>query len=216
MLQIPTPPEYKVRGSLHFIDTGELLFVNSQPHQAKFVTAQDVASAFSGIEQDTGWMPAGVVRAGHNARGSFFVYSTPPQQVNIAFDGTPGVLTIPIPRLVLVGVNCSYYLFASKKAHFDPVDQACYAPFPNVHPDGKICWGSASAPEALPTNARKAWDAFFAAQFNADLAAGKSLSHKDNVCKLLRSLDGKRRFPTGDLVEASYSITHTVYDILGA
>jgi hypothetical protein len=216
MLQIPTPPEYKVRGSLHFIDTGELLFVNSQPHQAKFVTAQDVASAFSGIEQDTGWMPAGVVRTGHNARGAFFVYSAPPQQVKISFTGEHTLFTIPIPRLILVGVDHVYYIFASKKAHFDPMEAAYKAPFPNVNTDGRICWGSVSPPEALPSNARQAWDAFFATQFNADLSSGKSLSETDNVCRLLSILDGQRKFPTDDLVKESYSISDTIHGILGA
>lgn len=199
-------PQYKVLASLHFLPGGHYLFRQTFPVAvSKFVTATDVAAAFLHQEVDTGWMPAGIVRYGQEIKGSWFVYSPPTQKVTItlvpvANGETEQTITIPAPRLVLIGAGGEYYLWAIKTSHFEHQAVMYNAPFPNLYPDGKICWGNNKPPAVDPKTARKTWELFFESPFNNHLASGKSETHHNDVRSLLRSLDGKGKFPAADLV----------------
>lgn len=201
-------PAFPVQGILYFLD-GHYLFRydNGQGGwTSKFVTSLDVSAAFSAKEQDTGWLPAGVVRTGANARGPWVVYSAPPQKIDLLAGSE--VLTVPIPRTVMVCTAANHYLWALQTKHFDPDARAYNAPFPNVYADGHICWGQNAAPEVDPGQARKAWELFFATPFNTDLSNNKSRSHRDNVTGLLRRLaeERKRAYPVDDLMPVGDSI----------
>jgi PRTRC genetic system protein B len=210
MIDLPQDPSFAIQGALFFLDGGHYLFRTNDNVRSvsKFVTSRDVAAAFAGQEQDTGWMPAGVLRAGHNAIGDWFVYSAPAQKVEITLEakegrGAPDVLKVPIPRTVLLGSATHYYLWALKTDHFEREAPVFHAPFPNVYSDGRVCWGANTAPSPIPQNARKAWELFFGTPFNIHLAADKSRSHPRDVGQLLRELAEKksRSYPIGDLVK---------------
>lgn len=203
-------PEYKVDAALYFLD-GQYLFKNfAGKTSAKFVTAKDVAAAFDGREEDTGWLAPGVVRCGHNAGGDWYVYSTPPQTVLINLEEGEGISTllIPIPRLALLATGGIYYLWALADKAFAPEARAYKAPFPNVYEDGKICWGSNPIPKISLAKAREPWKLFFEAPFNAHLVNGKSQEHTHDVRRALRGLADKnaRRYPVSDLVDLRDSI----------
>lgn len=201
-------PQFKVLAALYFLSGGHYMFRQHLPGSgkiSKFVTATDVAAAFLHEEIDTGWMPAGVVRYGQDFHGPWFVYSPPAQKVEITLmpvaDGeTERTITVPMPRLVLLGTGSEYYLWAIKTPHFEHKATIYSAPLPNVYPDGKICWGNNTPPEADPKTARKAWELFFKSPFNNHLANGKSETHRNDVRKLLLSLAGKNKFPADELV----------------
>ncbi len=209
-------PPYEVEAALYFLKSGEYLYKNGA---AKFVTAKDVAAAFSQREEDTGWLPAGVVRCGHNARGDWYVYTTPEQQQDINLEIEEGLLAIkiPLPRLVLLGIGSDYYLWALAGRHFDPNGKARKAPFPNVHDNGKVCWGANRPPTADPAKARAAWNLFFDAPFSNHLVNGKSKKQSGDVRDQLRILAGKnaKHYPPDDLVDTRRTIGGWINDIVG-
>jgi len=211
-------PPFQVDAALYFLRSGDYLFKNFTGGQSsKFVTALDVQAAFSRKEQDTGWIPAGVVRRGYCTAGPFFVYAARPEKATIQVEGANEPLTIPIPFTVMLGMGRDYYLWALHARTFDPQAQAYQAPFPNIHPDGKICWGQNAAPQAGPEKAGAAWSLFFTTAFNADLAGGKSRKYKNDVRDQLRRLaeTNAKIYPADDLVYQSSSIGELIERTLG-
>ena len=210
--------KFSAVASLHFLYSGHYLFRYQEDGReaSKFVTSPDVAAAFSMKEIDSGWLPAGMVRWGVNAGGPWFVYSTPGQKVKLSLDDDI-TLTVPAPRLVLVGSGTLYWLAATTTQHFEADAFAYLAPYPNVYQDGKICWGTNSPPEATPENVRKVWDLFWTAPFNADLAGKKSKAHSKDVRDQLRALAEKpvRSYPKSDLISMNISIEFLVEKAIG-
>jgi PRTRC genetic system protein B len=198
----PIQDAIEAEAALYFLPQGHYLFRwrdESGLTGSKFVTADDLAAAFANSERDTGWLAPGIVRAGYSRQGDWFVLVQPPHKETIRLLDV-GPITIPIPMLVLAGAGRSYYLWAAKEeGAFSPSCLIFDAPFPNVHAGGQICWGNNTPPNASPRNAGQAWELFFRSPFNGHLANGKTRRHKDDVRKLLAGLDGKRRFPVGQL-----------------
>lgn len=217
MIAPPDPPLFDADASLHFLPGGHyLLCHHKEPKLSKFVTSGDVAAAFTGADQDTGWIPPGVVRVGRCARGPYFVYSTPPQRRLVMLVSGPSTVQrlVPLPRLVMLGVGSAYYLWAVVTPHFNPSATVYQAPFPNIYRNGSICWGDNRPPEALPDQARKAWDLFFDSPFNGHLVEGKSKRFPLDVRLHLSSIAGTRRFPHDDLEQTSNSLEWLVNSTL--
>jgi len=204
IMPIEQPP-FPVRSALYFLE-GEYLLRYPNPNGpgavSKFITAADVSAAFTHTEQDSGYVPAGVVRWGRCVRGRFFVYSTPPQKVTIQVKTES--LTVPIPRLVLLAIENTHYLWALKGQHFNKNDVAYHAPFPNIYSDGKVCWGTNVPPVSEAEQARRAWDTFIQSGFNNDLANGKSREYHQDILVMLRDLHQRKvsKYPVADLVPA--------------
>lgn len=210
-------PKFEVRGTLYFLEAQYLFrWMENGSLRTKFLSSLDLAAAFNQTEQDTGWMPAGVVRAGNCAKGAWYVYSSPEQKVTVTLDPGEEPVTIPIPRLVMMGIGATYYLWAVKGVHFNPDEPAYKAPFPNVYSDGRICWGANSPGPVAPKAARGIWDLFFSAPFNKDLVDGKSKTDPDDVRKALHRLADKNRYPVGDLLETREKINYLVDMMVGA
>jgi PRTRC genetic system protein B len=187
--------------ALYFLPQGHYLFRWQEKAGligSKFVSAEDLQAAFSNSERDTGWLALGIVRSGYGKQGEWFVLHAPPHKQTIYLLET-GAITIPVPALVLAGAGRSYSLWALKEP-FSPQARIFDAPFPNIHSGGQICWGNNTPPVASPKNAAAAWRLFFESPFNSHLAQGKTRRHQDDVRKLLVRLDGKRKFPTGELL----------------
>jgi len=225
-LEMIERPPYPIRAALYFVEGGHYLFRTfgaaveprrgkkvARAEGVKFVRSSDVAAAFSGQDLDSGWLPAGVVRMGYSARGAWFVYGAPGQKVAVTLGERQA--RIPIPRTVLVGVGQTYYLFAQRGQHLEPHKDLCHAPFPNVYPDGRICWGQNNPPEAGPEKARGVWQLFFDAPFNGDLAGQKCRSHAGSVLDLLGALDGASKFPEGELITHTNSLEWTIKHLIG-
>jgi hypothetical protein len=193
-------PKFKPLAALYFLDSGDYLFKEYDGKQGmtKFVTSADVAAAFAHHEIDLGWLPAGVARCGYNAQGAWYVYSAPMQKVQVILGDES--LIVPIPRTVMLGIGRTYYLLAQKGWYFYPQGEAFHAPFPNVHPNGKVCWGQNTPPEAKPEEARRVWELFFKTPFNGDLAAHKSMRNQQDVRITLREASTGKHYPGGDLI----------------
>lgn len=212
----PDDPQIDYQAALYFLD-GHYLFRSRSGRgwSSKFVTAWDVKAAFVGKETDSGWLLPGVVRSGSNRSGKWFVYSAPSQKTVISFDGEDGTIKIPLPRTVLIGNGSNYYLWSLVADRFDRNAIAYAAPYPNIHGEGKICWGAATPPRADPERAREVWDLFFSTPFNNHLVDRKSKSHPDDVRLALRESAGKREYPINDMQTTGASIGSLVNHLLG-
>lgn len=203
VLALPEEPPYETLASLHFMPSGDYLFIDRAGGQtAKFVTAPDVVAAFSKRQPDTGWLPAGVVRTGYKSGSPFVVYSAPAQKYTVQFADHDAPLEIPLPRTVLLSYgDRKHKIWALGEKIFSPNAQAYHAPFPNVYSNGAICWGQNAPPLVDPQDARKAWQMFFDSAFNNHLSNGKSQSHPLDVRGLLRALAERkaRKYPLDDL-----------------
>ena len=121
-----SPLEPDVQARLLFLRSDELLFQwNDETNnlQSKLIAHQDARIAFAKMEDDTGWLSSGVVRAGRNSRGAWVVYVAPPQLMNISTDQNES-LSIPIPMSLFVGWGHRYYLFALQGKTF-AAEQPC-------------------------------------------------------------------------------------------
>jgi len=219
MTTIPNEPSFTANAELYFLPAGHFLFRRRTETgvESKFVTLADVAAAFTQVEQDSGWIPAGVQRHGFNKNGNWFVYWRPAQIVTITLDegNRYDKLTIPIPVTVMIGDGRRFHLFASN-GEFSPGAPVFRAPFPNIHEDHSICWGNNTPADAKPESAAAAWNLFFTAPFNNHLVEGKSKKRKKDVREALRSLNGKRRYPVGDLIaDRSGTIGKLVSRVIG-
>lgn len=202
---------------LYFLDAGHLLYRRHRGDgttATKFVTIEDVAAAFTGVETDTGWMAEGVRRAGYCAHGPWFVFIQPPQKTRLTLttdaDGLETV-AVPLPLLVFVGVGNQFYVAAAKGDAFDPKAKIAHCPLPNVHTDThQICYGGNAPPRADAANAAAAWEMFIASPFNNHLAGGKARSepYSEDIRQLLRRLAEKRAraFPADELVVTGQSV----------
>jgi len=204
-----SPLETDVSARLSFLVSDELLcqWRAGESVQSKLISAQDARRAFANIDDDTGWLPEGVVRTGRNSRGSWVVYVAPPGRIRITTDQGEA-LHIPIPMSLFLGWGRRYYLYALACKKFDPSATVYRAPFPNVYENGRVCWGSHKVPEVTPTNIRKTWRLFFGTTFNNHIASGKTVTYEDNALDLLRELSAgeTKTFPADELVRQAYSV----------
>lgn len=205
-----SPLEPDVQARLLFLRSDELLFQwNDETNnlQSKLIAHQDARIAFAKMEEDTGWLPDGVVRCGRNARGAWVVYVAPPQVMNISTDQHEA-LTIPIPMSLFVGWGHRYYLFALRGKAFDANAPVYRSPYPNVYDNGRVCWGSHKVPSVTVLNIQQTWGFFFATAFNSHIASGKTRTHAENALDLLRKLSaaGKKSFPARELIQQAGSV----------
>lgn len=193
--------DFQAQAALYFLPQGHYLFCwqdGSGLSGSKFVTPDDLQAAFANAERDSGWLPPGILRAGYGKHGEWFVLHVPPRRASLDLLEL-GVITIPLPDLILAGCGRSYHLWALK----EPVSLQARlfdAPLPNVHPGGQICWGNNTPPAASPDTAQAALRLFFESPFNDHLVQNKTRFHKTDVRRLLIRLDGKNRFPPGQLI----------------
>lgn len=211
--------------ALYFTRQGHYIFQHEHDGQVltKCLSARDVAAAFGERDEDTGWLPAGILRAGYGKNGVWYVYQHAPTIVTIRLTqedsgGSKAAeqeLRIPVPGTLMVGIGATYYLFCwhgvsspgapAAGAQLDLAGALFRAPFPNVNTNGNICFGRnplavTGAREATPEAAQHVWELFFATPFNADLTNGKCKTFPKDVRKLLRRLDGAEIFPQDELI----------------
>ncbi len=193
--------------ALYWIDGGHYLFrhVDNGRSITKFVTAADVAAAFSGQLEDSGWLTPGVVRFGQSVQGPWYVFFAPPAKATITLEGNGDIegvpIPLPLPGLVLLGIGRTHYVWAVKTSEFNPDNPAYYAPFPNVYDDGHVCWGVNAPPEVKREVAARTWRLFLDSPFTASLLAGKSAAYPMDVRLQLRKvvMSKAKTYPVDDL-----------------
>ena len=120
----------------------------------------------------------------------------------------PSPCKLPLPALVFAGVNSAvstegggttYYIWALQEEQFHPSAKLWHAPFPNVYPDGRICFGDVRVPEVSWKTIDKSWQLFLESRFTTSMIEGKSGRHSADVREQLLACQSLSRYPTDDL-----------------
>ncbi len=212
--------------ALYWLDGGHYLFRHHEEKRTitKFVTAADVAAAFSGQLEDSGWVTPGIVRFGQSVQGPWYVFFAPPGKATIYLEdqGALGGVPLPLvlPGLVLLGIGRTHYVWAVRTHVFNPADPAYYAPFPNVYDDGHVCWGRNAPPKVEREMAAHTWKLFLESPFTASLLGGKSNAYPADIRQQLQKLAmaKAKAYPVDDLrpVNQGLSIGRVVNDVISA
>jgi hypothetical protein len=171
----------------------------------KGLAAQTLRAAFVEEPVDSGWLPQGVVRWGSGPAGTFIVKYIPPgkRQFHLSthHSAEPLLITPMLPALVFAGVQSTYYVWALPTDVCHGQAQLCHAPFPNVYPDGQICFGSNRPPEVCWQTLDEAWQLFVTSPFNADMVQGKSQTFPNDVRRQLVAIASSEtsHYPQDDL-----------------
>jgi hypothetical protein len=133
----------------------------------------------------------------------------PPSVTTMLLDGDRqgrvDTLAVPLPALVMLGVETKYYLWALKEKEFSPGAVIHNAPLPNINSDGTVCFGANKVPRASGDAVSKVWSLFWESPFSDHSVQGKSAAHPSDIRRVIRGLTKRgrpaaRQYPTDDLV----------------
>ncbi|MDZ4877680.1 MAG: hypothetical protein CLLPBCKN_007115 [Chroococcidiopsis cubana SAG 39.79] len=196
------PLTAKVEAAI-FISQGRYFYkrlveTNPPTYRYKCLSPHSLRVAFNNTAIDSGWIAPGVVRCGCSWGGNWAVMFVPPARHWIDLSAI-GKLTVPLPGLVLIGLEKEYWLCAVAVEAFAP-DAVCFhAPLPNIYADLKICWGENKPPAASGQTISATWELFIGSQFSGELVKGKSKQkpYQDDIRQQLVELHrtSSKRYP---------------------
>ena len=110
----------------------------------------------------------------------------------------PARLRVPMPGLVFVcSPGRAPWVYAAKSRPAGAEQQLFRAPAFNVFSDGRVCPGSHRFPEEVGLIPESFFRSFFSLTGDT---RNRSKKHPDNLHALWEELNGKRKYPLGDLV----------------
>jgi len=200
-LDIP-PDELKAR--LDFYQDSVILYlVDRGVITTRMVSARDVALALlREVPLRSGLLPEGALWWGQGKEGVEVALWRPPKVWPVALVTEPMKpprrFRLPMPGLIFV---CSPgrppRVYAAKRRPKSPADTIYHAPLFNVFQDGRTCPGT----HKFPTEVGEIPESFFTSFFSMEADyRGRSKKYPDDLLKLWEELDGKGRYPLGDLV----------------
>jgi hypothetical protein len=135
----------------------------------KRISVEQLSEAMGQQQMDSGWVGDSIQRMGWSLGEPWFLAYHPPGIQDARF--AVRKLKLSTPGFVFAGRARSYWLFMQTdwEKEFMPDLRLVAAPFPNVHPDGQICWGDNPTLLARTENASEMWRLFWRAPFNDDL-----------------------------------------------
>lgn len=171
----------------------------------RLVSADDIVMALlNEVDLGTGLLPDNTLWGSQGRKGLQVGLWRPPQVWKVALVlkafQSPERFKLPMPGLIFV---CSPgetpRVFAAKKRPKSPKEHIYHAPLFNLFSDGRACPGT----HRYPANVGEIPESFFMSFFSMEAVyGGRSKSHPDSLLSLWKELDGKKRFPLGDLVKA--------------
>ena len=169
------------------------------------VSALDVAAACTKLTAASGFLPANTLFWRQNGRVAALGIYVPARRWTVQ---TPAATRqIPLPPLVFAGEGRSYLIFAVKRRPQDGQAQLYHAPCPNVGENGRICAGNTPFPVCSEQTIDSALTLFMTGSyFNNHQAAYKCRAFPDDVRQLWAQLEGKDRFPLGQLVASRWRL----------
>jgi PRTRC genetic system protein B len=200
-LEVP-PDELQVRLDfyheavvMHLVDKGIII--------TRMVSARDVALALlREVPLASGILPQGALWWGQGKDGVMVALWRPPQVWPVALQmeafQPPRRLRLPMPGLVFVcQAGRSPLVYAAKRRPTSVEDPIYHAPLFNVFRDGRTCPGTHKYPQDIGEIPESFFMSFFTP--TAD-HAGRSKRYPSNLLRLWEELDGKKRYPLGDMV----------------
>ena len=169
----------------------------------RMVSAREVALALlRNVPMASGLLPQGTLWWGQGKDGPVVALWRPPAMWKVALQmeafKPPVRMRLPMPGLIFIcqpGRPPRVYAAKSRPRHQQ--ETVYHAPLFNVFRDGSTCPGTHRYPEDVGEMPESFFTSFFTA--TAD-HTGRSKRHTDNLLTLWEELDGKRRYPLGDLV----------------
>lgn len=106
---------------------------------------------------------------------------------------------IPMPPLVFVcNPGRAPRAYAAARRPESKEDRLYKIPTFNVFRDGRVCPGNHQFPEDVSEIPESFFESYFSMTGDS---RGRSVRHPDSLLALWRELDGRKRYPLGDLVE---------------
>lgn len=168
------------------------------------VDAMDVAHALaSDLSFGTGLLPPGTIWWQNTRGGPVFALYVEPKVRKLALQETAGSpplrFTVPLPGFIfLCSPGRPPWVYAVKKKPTKETDIVYKAPLCNIFSNGLTCPGSHKYPARVADIVQSFFVSFFSR--TADLR-DRSQRFPDNIVKLWKSLDEKKKFPMADLVQ---------------
>jgi|Deesub1362A_J573_1020465.scaffolds.fasta_scaffold07901_6 hypothetical protein len=200
-LEVP-PDELKLR--LDFYQDSIILYlVDRRVITTRMVSARDVALALlREVPLRSGLLPRGTLWWAQGKEGVEVALWRPPRIWPAALQlepfKPPRRFRLPMPGLIFV---CSPgrppRVYAAKRRPKSPHETIYHAPLFNLFQDGRTCPGT----HRFPADVSKIPDSFFRSFFTVEADhRGRSKKYPDDLLRLWEELDGKKRYPLGDLV----------------
>lgn len=168
----------------------------------RMVSANDVAMAMlRETPLSSGILPLDVLWWAQSREGPEVALWRKPQVWQVALqediDTPVHRFKLPMPGLVFVCRPAAPpKVFAAKERPKAKNTQLFHAPLPNINPGGMSCQGS----HKYPRRVEEIPESFFLAFFSHGATPGRSTKYPKNLLDLWREIDGKRIYPTGDLM----------------
>ncbi|MEJ7860483.1 MAG: hypothetical protein WKF90_02485 [Pyrinomonadaceae bacterium] len=190
--------------------------------RTKFLSPAQIGRAFSTRDAfDSGWLETGLLRFAQQkkthkilsllpaGRRKIFITDPRPSDERLTDDESSEdsilELEVPLPTLLLLGSEKSYYLWATLDRTVDQKSKICAAPFPNLDSSGGICFGRNTAPECRLDTIESVWRLILDSPFNNHQAANRCHTHPGDARKLLFGLNGKKTFPKNALIKTQHT-----------
>ena len=168
------------------------------------VDAMDVAHALaSELSFGTGLLPPGTLWWQNTKGGPVTALYVEPKVRKLALqrdvDKPPQRFEIPLPGFVfLCSQGTPPWIYAVKNKPTKETDIVYKAPLFNIHQNGRSCQGSHKYPARVADIVESFFISFFSP--TGDLTH-RSHAFPDNLAGLWKSLQRKKKFPMGDLVQ---------------
>jgi len=200
---LEVPPD-ELRARLDFYqDTTVLYLVDKGVITTRVVSARDVALALlREVPLSSGLLPEGTLWWRQGRDGAEVALWRPPRVWPVALVTEPlkppRRFRLPMPGLVFVcSLGKSPRVYAAKRKPKKLEDTIYHAPLFNLFQDGRTCPGTHS----FPADIGEIPESFFTSFFSMEASyRGRSKKYPDDLLKLWEELDGKKRYPLGDLV----------------
>jgi len=205
-----SPDELQVR--LDFYGSSVILqWVENGAISTRMVSAADVALALlSDIPLHSGLLPPDTLWWSQDATAEVALWVRPriwPVALMVKAGAPPQRFKLPMPGFIFVcRPSQAPRIYAVKKRPSSPKNEVYHAPLFNVFADGRTCAGS----HRYPVKIEDIPQSFFRSFFSIDGSMrGRSKKHPDSLYALWEDLDGKKRYPLGDLMPCG-----TVEDVM--
>lgn len=178
-------------------------------HQYKVISPSAIKLAFDHQEEDSGWLPANIVRLGKSGDRHWLIQVHPPQRYTLTLlldsqfypvDQERVTLTLPLPGFVLFAIEAQVYLWAIKQS-FEPTIALYQPPLPNAANNGLLCFGQNEKPLANSQTIDRIWQTWWEGLFNSHQTNGKSKQSEQDIRWQLWKIANstKRKYPLNDL-----------------
>lgn len=192
--------------------------------RTKFLSPAQIGRAFSTRDAfDSGWLETFVLRFARVGKshkilsvlpaGRRKIFITDPRSADERETDDETMpedaileVEIPLPTLLLLGSEKSYYLWATLDRTVNQKSKICAAPFPNLDSSGGICFGRNTAPECRLDTIETVWRLILDSPFNNHQTANRCLTHETDARKLLFELNGKKTFPKNALIKTQHTV----------